>query len=1070
MSTATVNSLSSVLQEFHIQFNNSLEIIKSLSKVVDSNSDFIEIDIKTPTGVIEKIKLPTISKLKDSIDLINANLESLSGLDQTGEAFFLNKNGEFRKIFKSKLKTNPISLSGLQAPKRFSARDNFFLENLLNPLLYININLTNIIERDVKSVLVRKYILKNNDNQRNSIFDSNLAGRNDINISQFLDILNEGNIEYVVDDEIINLEPANLKYKGSFSVLRIYETEEVINIDNTIETVQVRKYQLDKLTYSDVTLPTTDTQTLKIGDSLYVNRGSKNTLYRIRSIDTSTNSVTLSLVEGFDVISIGANELCYYSESNFETNLQVPIGIDERIGLFIKPISSTNILADDWSNGIYFYSSNLVIVSNIGEITLSDFYKNYVIDFGNAIKNIGEQRLIPLELGIVPDPPILNASNFKTIIINNHLLSKNKIEDLKKLQSEKNRIISELNELSQSISTKRQFILTNKYQNLTLKQNDEIELNRLLKIKDEKNITLRSLISEISGVELNESEISIKPKYRIHGFWSTPIPKQSDLSHPQEVVQYEVQYRYISNSGQGNQVETFNIENSITGQVETASRSSWVTVKTELRQRELNVTTGLWEWKSEDINDSNRTNSNEIEIPITPGELVEIRARSISEVGYPVSPLVSAWSDIIQIPFDVNILLDDPISVILSQNKEDLSTLKLQMELENQGIIQHVKDSFSSNENYWAHEGKNLASGFLSNEQKPISVFDKFVQLETEISQLRSIVAAIETPLIFKLLDENGNIITIQQNNINKIFAGYYNQQVQNKGQIVRKVYYIIIENPNTIPVYLQNLLPGEFKSTQTQYTYPVLDLSKSTNLGNLQYFNQLVYFRNTSIQNSNTLYTTPFTIANPNLYINDSSPNATNDILALSTRMRHHSTVAANAASRTFLNSINQNLTSFKSNQLGVSINNNISTRPNIVILNEYERLIGEDSTGASLYPIINSHDDLYAGGTTLQSYREIKHGYDNAIKIPIVFEYRLSDFSGASIEGIGNIMGGPTLTNAKLKRSIGVDFKTKNGQDLKFDLEFEVSYKSDGATLSNVPNRDFETILGKIITRNLQ
>ena len=49
----------------------------------------------------------------------------------------------------------------------------------------------------------------------------------------------------------------------------------------------------------------------------------------------------------------------------------------------------------------------------------------------------------------------------------------------------------------------------------------------------------------------------------------------------------------------------------------------------------------MFDWKIENVADGSEININQIDIPITKGEKVEIKIRSISEAGYPDNPLKS---------------------------------------------------------------------------------------------------------------------------------------------------------------------------------------------------------------------------------------------------------------------------------------------------------------------------------------------------------------------------------------------------------------------------------------------
>ena len=52
-----------------------------------------------------------------------------------------------------------------------------------------------------------------------------------------------------------------------------------------------------------------------------------------------------------------------------------------------------------------------------------------------------------------------------------------------------------------------------------------------------------------------------------------------------------------------------------------------------------------------DVNDPDIVNINQVDIPITPNEKVEIRIASVSEAGFPYNPLKSDYSTSVTVDF-----------------------------------------------------------------------------------------------------------------------------------------------------------------------------------------------------------------------------------------------------------------------------------------------------------------------------------------------------------------------------------------------------------------------------------
>lgn len=1095
----TNNSVSTLLKELYTQFNNSLGVLEGLSDVLTSSAEVVQVDLKDPNNdSISKLSLPTINAINGRIQELQNNIESISGAAD-GTADIRLSDGTFRRIYVNTLKAEPSRISSLNIPTTFDIKPNYFFENLLNPLMYVTYDLSEQVSKDVDKVLVRRYIIKDEDVDKLSLFDTNLLSRNDVSIDEFLNVLIEGDIDYILDEDIINLPPREKQFSGGFSVIRIYDESQTITVDNVDEEITVRKYQLDKLTYNNSESQLTDTEELKIGDSLIVNSGNRNTRYRIETIDDSTRTVTLKLLEGLDPINVGANVLEYYNEDDLETNLELPVSINERQGVFIKPIDSiSNLASNEFSVGTVFNSDNLIIDSEVGQLTLADYYKTYAVDYGNAIKSIANERLPSIENALTPDPPELLEENFKTIILNQHQIRGEKFEKIKKLQNEKNRLSSDIDELNINISRKRSSISTTNYNSRNARLSDEQELERLENERSQKINTYKSVVEEIAG-NSNDSELLADPKYRIVGYWPFPSPKTSDKTPPQEVVQFEIQYRYLSSNGEGNPVEEIQFEDT-DGNTLNAARSTWSSIKTPIRERELDPQTGVYIWKKENVEDADSINSNQVEIPIRPNEQVEIRARSISEAGYPINPSMSSFSDPLIISFDEELIIDTPAQDIVEQNREDLTRTQLNNEINSLGLIKHINDSFSANESYYAHTGKNLASGFLSPEQKPISVFDKLAELQSQIQSVLSIVNASANSIAIKLIDENGNVSNINKGQLNEIFVGYYRDLKTSKGEVISKTYFLTIENTSSTDINIVPLegLQGSFNDSTTapNYTYPIINASNDLINGEPQRKGQWIYARSNSIIDGDSYITNssdeiqvriPNDLSNTPNFFAGYQPGTPNGIFSSTAGILagledesnnfmqlHGEYWNAIGESGTFgpidinyrpLNSYNTHRKSFT----GTNKQQFFSGNSKMSFTDGDTYGIGPNSVGSYLYPLIKNDSELFVGGTESNSIKVLRPGQENALTIPIVFEFRLEDFYGIGTSGSGRVGGSPVLNNYTVKKSIGFDFKPTVGDTVSFDIRFTSIYKPEGATLQNIPSRDFDSALNKAIERNI-
>ena len=246
----------------------------------------------------------------------------------------------------------------------------------------------------------------------------------------------------------------------------------------------------------------------------------------------------------------------------------------------------------------------------------------------------------------------------------------------------------------------------------------------------------------------------------------------------------------------------------------TASFSNWVALETPTRQRKRDAITGKYVWITESVEDGQEVNFNQLDLPINLGENVEIRIKAISEAGYPSNPLESDWSDVIKIDFPEGLLDTSDVINLVEENSKETTYVQLVEELDSKGLYTHISDSFIANEKYYTHGASNIASGFLSEEQTPISLFDKLVSLQQTIDGLINQIENAEGELIVTIVDEEGKTTEVEQNTTTKIFAGYYTDEVADlnikKGHIVTKTYKLLLENTKATDLELVARMIGD--------------------------------------------------------------------------------------------------------------------------------------------------------------------------------------------------------------------------------------------------------------------
>lgn len=1157
----TKNSISSLIAQFLRLQKNSLEIINKLSEVTTSPNDNVEVEFINDDNTIESIQIPSFGFFKNEIKRLDQNIMALSGMEDA-TANVRKPDGTVAKIYTASLLKDPSAPTSLQVPSTFKTRNNWFFESFLNPLLYVSLNVENQIPVECKKVVVRRVIADTQTEAKKSYFDSNLKGRNDLTYEQYISSLSGQGIGYFMDESIVDLPLQVIRYKGNFSVLRIFDEKTIVTVGGNTQETTTRKYKLDTLRYTDILANTNNSRTLVPGDSLITPDGTK---FEITAVDTSESTVVLKRVFGFGAIQNGANALSIYSSTLSPRTVDVNVGHDERQAIFIKTIEDKfNVAGSTFSPGICIWTNELNINTSEGVKTLDEFYKLEVADFGQQFLASAKEKLVPSIYGIVPNPPSLSTNNFKVVQVNKQVTDSKVADTFKQKIQSKVSIKNDIEALDKSIDlAKKQLndlVTTNtsgasnaEFQKLTSK------IEQLSKTKSTKTNLLSSTITDLNNLVQTAPEISEAPKYRIRGFWPIPNAVEDPKTGAQEVIQFKVRYRYLSKGGntQGTEEISF-VDNN--GNQKKGAFSNWIEFKTDIRKKIFDEATGKYLWKIENVEDADTPNINQLDIPITRGEKVEIKVASISEAGWPQNPLESPFSDpvIIDFPDDLSVQIDN--GAFLAQNSVDTTLVQMQQDLAARGLYTHLAESFTSGDKYYSHSTNSIASGFFDSAGNAIDLFQKLIQIDQELSSLKALIAKAKGTLGVYL--RQGSVTNkIKNGSTVSLFAGYYDEIIDltnpsNKGKIATVTYYLEIRNDAATPLELASLIPGgqslpapsalsvpnndydtnrKYGLTPIQLTGittgKISDIPTSTidyvqrpPFQSVNANSQFVYTRYKSVGLDEDLYYSPstgssWTLAsgeigpypiasdgllipftptsgtipgstNPSIWngnytgttpdgggrLNEfcihvnhpavagsgtpfellirplpvgSAPNYTiNDYPAfrhaLGFELDASSAISA-ANSGNQVSNIQQvqyiKPVPFDGSLFNTSDPSDYTDRmfpAKLGFLDSDEFLVGKYSCGSYLYLAPKDHASIQVEGSTSLAKRTLEFGEQNAIIVPIVFQFRAQDKLGF----IGGWRSAGTLKNITYTKKIGIDIQVKNEELFSFDILSSGSY----------------------------
>lgn len=794
------NSISQLLEQFLELNTNSLETFNRINEAISTDKQTVTIDLYDPSneGSIKSVQIPAFGYLKREIERLNKNLESITDVEK-GSANVRLKDGTYRKLFTSKLKGPSAPITSLAAPTHFNIKSNEFFEDFLNPLLTIKLDVSGQIPVETERVYIERFIFDGTDSLTLERFKEVYKGESEIKYADLESDIAENDLKYHIDSEVIEMPTRAVQYFGKFDVVKITNEQRSQLVDGLTRTKTIKLFTVDKLSYSDASKSLKDTEVLKVNDSLVVNSGKLRTRYLIKSIDNSTSQLELELIEGYESIKVGAQMLSVYREIDSDLDIEINVGFDERQVIFIKPIDSlSNIPAEEYSPGVSFYSNELLIDGADGKKqTLSSYYRDEVADFGQFIKSLNVDYIPPSSVGVVPSSPVLSVDNLKVVQINKHLTNNTTTQKIQQLKSDKIAEEQNLKNLNESIKQKKTLLSTKKFKSTVERDKQRNELSSQIAVKAAATQLYSSIVTEIKSSAESSDLNTVSPKFRVRGFWPIPDPIKIGEDLSQEIVQFKIRYRYISTSGKTSQVEQIEFNDSNSQTSKTAAFSNWVEIDGPIRKREKGED-GKYKWITESEEDAQAVNFNSIDIPINSGEFVEIMVKSISEAGFPANPVTSDWSDIVKVGFPDGELSTESLSDLVSSNNLDAIKVDINNDLTSAGVFEHISDNFTAGDKYFAHSANSLASGFLTQEQSPISIYDKLLELQNEITRLRAQIEGAIGELTVEIIDEDGNVTPITNNSRVKLFAGYYTEELPEtnyKGHIVTKNFKIKLSN-----------------------------------------------------------------------------------------------------------------------------------------------------------------------------------------------------------------------------------------------------------------------------------
>lgn len=969
----------------------NLDILQALNDALYTKQNNISLNVGERNYVI-----PSFISLENKINTLQENFEHLVNAPTTGEAYF-NFDGNSRVIEVRGYTHTPNSIT-LENINKFSVENNNIFKDFLTPNPYINLSLPTL-PNDITSVVVKKIIPIHEDLV--NLFKSNLSYVVDKqtydrtsyqyaykDLYKILSIYTKGT-DYIEYDSKIDLPIRENIGNGLYVIEQIVNDEIDKNLDEYI-TIKFRNDIVDDSYSNNLTYKLfneTIERTLKVGDELVTFDDSAK--MEIVEIKNNINEVVVKVLNGeyLNLCPASTNDpkkihnlskLKFYSTVDFDKDKYVKVSLEEDKYIFIAVAALNNRMniQAPWGVGLIVNSHNLLYDAN-GQDSFETYYNNNVKNVGDILFEITSMMSNTLTKynknqydQFTQAQPIIYTNNLIVTQVNKHLNDSESVKNIRSLYSQKKEYERQLNEINIQITSINEKLAEVSFDDTTnIRSVYTSQLTSLASEQNKLNSAIFKIVNDIS-LAANNSEVPIEnAKYRIRGYFDCQqFLQDNGLENlaKNHIKGLKVQYRYKNiNQEQGNAL-------SINGKF---IFSDWIDMDSIDLQRISYYLDG-YKFKLEDDNSNkNEPSFNQIDIPITQGETVDIRLKVVYDFGWPFVYTTSAWSPIVNIKFPDEYLKDIQILDIIEENNNDIETNRFNNIIKDAGLIDHANNKIMDQDIIYYHKPENISSGFYTSERRIIPLKDKLLTMDNKITELYDdIHGSNNEQLSVSII--NGNIINnLQPYIINNISVTSYdsfnsinvdksedtdvaegNYIYNTKTGVVTTLLNINITNNSEHVVKLYSIFPGSRDVELKDIIHTKSGIYKDEYVDMVD--NGAVYglYESTDKDTGETVY--------------NKLPQVANQYITF--RIKDVNTG-----------------TPFYKNDIEVHKTNYLSINKDYICYDK--SLISDEDNCAFMYPMLLNEKFLCINSDTIGSYTTINQGA--SISIPIVFEYRIKD-----------------------------------------------------------------------------
>lgn len=813
------------LQKLTVQ---NLEILQALNDSFFSKQTHLTVKIGD-----NNYAMPSFLALENKVNNLQANFENLVNAPQTGEAYF-NFDGNSRVIELRGFTHTPNSLK-LSPITKFSVNQNDIFKDFLTPVPHFRVDLKSL-PNDITTVNVKKIIPKNKDLVER--FQTLLDGAPSVeyNFSELYKIISlyKEDIDYIDYESVKTLPIRKNIGAGTYVIESILSDEIDENLDEYI-TIKLRSDIKDIRVTNDLSYKLFDETISKqfvVGDVLITYDDSSK--LQIVEVLKNTNTIKVKVlygeylnlvedkteVDNLDNISDMA-KLKFFADVNCDEYkyIDIPLEEDQLVFVAVAPLNSRMNIQSSWGTGLIL-DTDLLTYDQDESIGFKQYYDENVKNIGDLLFEITSTFTSPItalsedEFNTILTAPVINVDNLQVVQINSHLNNSDTVESIRKLYSQKKRYKTELNEVQTSIDNINTKLASISFDDTTgVRSLYTAQLSEYNTKKNELVASIDKITNEIA-ISANDSEIPIEnAKYHIRGFFDY-LDYEKQLNIDSHVIGIEVQYRYKN-------------QNTPTGRAQTISDkflfSDWNIMESFISKKYPEYDSKFIYVTPPNNDKMNEPSFNQIDIPITQGETVDIKLRVIYDYGYPFIKTTSNWSEIVNIAFPSEFLKDVQILDIISENNDDVETNRFTNIINELGVPNHINDKIIDQDITYFHRPESIASGFYTDERRIIPLKDKLSEMDSKITSISDEILGSSAETLSVSInngDASNSLYPYQVNNILVEAYSSFTKQTEegevadgnyilDKTGLLTTVLNLTITNTSSHTVKLFSLFPG---------------------------------------------------------------------------------------------------------------------------------------------------------------------------------------------------------------------------------------------------------------------